>query len=371
MKIVVHMGLHKTGTTSLQTALFAARDGLRARGVLYPDGGVSRESHKLLTAMFKPADLVSTDLRRQFDFDAVRMRRAASAMWDSVRDDVERLRPALLILSSEYFGLHPRREDYDIFVGRLAELSADVEPVIYFRETASHFGSNAQQNVKNGRWVGPVEGAKLERDAGLVEAAFGRPIVACAADRDHLVDGDIVADFLARFVTPVVGPVDVAPVRLNESISAEAMAVLDRFRKLRYPEPTERLPDFHSLRAILAKLEAAEGRAPGARLRPEAAAGVRRSALDMIWLRDRHGIVFSGVDYDAIDGQAFEIDPLRTAIEDLFEVDVERRDRLQAAALAEALSAWREVERMPKLTRAVTAAGGALFARRGRKALLN
>ncbi len=39
MKIVVHMGLTKTGTTSIQTSLHAARSALAAHSVLYPDGG--------------------------------------------------------------------------------------------------------------------------------------------------------------------------------------------------------------------------------------------------------------------------------------------------------------------------------------------
>lgn len=364
MKILLHMGLSKTGTTSLQSALFASREQLRKRGIVYPDGGPARENHKLLTVLLQPPDSVVRDVKFIFDFDDARMRRAAQDMWEATKREVERARPELLILSSEYLFAKPRAEGFHKLRELLTQLSHDITPIVYFREAAAHFGSRVQQSVKNGRSFESADGSLLQREAPLIEAAFGKPIVACVADRDQLLDGDIVTDFLARFVAPAVGAIEIAPVRLNESVSAEVLAIIDRFRRLRYPNHVGTMPEHHSLRVILANLERESGRAASPRLRPEVTEAVRRSSSDMLWLRDRYGIEFRGVDYAVIDGAPFDIDPARTTIEDLFEVDADVRDALQTAALAEALSSWRQLQRMSRISRVVGAAGIGLFAKR-------
>lgn len=365
MKIILHMGLRKTGTTSLQNALFASRDKLRERGVLYPHGGASRENHRLLTALFKPADRIKREVQYLFDFDRARMQRAAIDMWETIRRDVQRTKPQLLVLSSEYFVTYPQSEDFDKLAAILSDLSADIEPVLYFREPAAHYASNVQQNVKKGDAIYPIDGSGLQRIVPWIESAFGRPIAACVADRDQLVSGDIVVDFLSRFVAPVVGAIDIPTVRLNESMSAEELAILDRFRKLRYSNDVGLMPDLFSLRVIPRRLERRSGVPSSLKLKSDVVRAVRRD-LDLLWLRERYGLVFNGVDYAAVDGAPFKVDPAETTIEDLFEVDLHRRDALQAEALAEALGSWRLIERTPLLSRFIAAARrGLIVPRRG------
>ncbi len=48
------------------------------------------------------------------------------------------------------------------------------------------------------------------------------------------------------------------------------------------------------------------------------------AALDLLWLRDRYGLTFNGVDYEKIDGAAFDIDPKRTTVEDLVDSTAKR-----------------------------------------------
>jgi hypothetical protein len=365
MKVVVHLGLNKTGTTALQTALHGARDVLIGRGALYPDGGPFKENHKLLNALFKPAERVDRSVRNEFA-DADKMTRAAEAMWAGIRKDVDAKRPNLLILSSEYFFQHPELADFERLRARLAEVADKIEPVLYVREFASHYGSAAQQDVKNARPLGPLLGSQLSSTLPGLEQALGARVAIRPADRAQLDDGDTTSDFLARFVTPAIGPVDIPRgARLNESVSAETMAILDRFRKLRYPDASQKMPDFYSLRAILQGLEAGEAeKAPGARLRPEAAAALQRSAVDLPWLRDMYGVSFPGVDYAAIDGAPPPFEPAETDVETLFYVDAARRDRLHAAAMSQALAAWRNAARMPRIARAMEAVGKRIGSRR-------
>lgn len=55
-RLVLHIGTHKTGTTSVQHALARARRGLRAQGIIYPDtraalGGSARVHHAVARAL--------------------------------------------------------------------------------------------------------------------------------------------------------------------------------------------------------------------------------------------------------------------------------------------------------------------------------
>jgi len=368
VRIVFHFGLFKTGTTSLQYSLYAARERLAKLGVLYPGGGPGRENHRYLTPLCKSPETLEPDVQDAHGGDPARMRETAEALWTEIRREAQRTRPQLLILSTEHMFPDCKAEGFRALRRRLSELTDDVELVFYFREPGAHFASSAQQAIKNGRPPHVFHPHWLENHIPELEDAFERSIAACVGDRDQLTGGDIVVDFLARFVAPVVGPVDVPTITLNESISAEMAAILDQFRRVRYPVPQRRMPDFFSLRSILRPIDTREPRTGMGKLRPEAAEAVRREAVDAIWLRDRYGIVFNGLDYGMIDGRPADPSLRSWTVEQIFEVDPARRARVEAAAMAEALDAWRQLERMPRGLRGAMSSGARLFSRRQRSA---
>lgn len=45
MRLIIHAGIHRTGTTTLQYALSSSRDGLRDRGILYPGNDIHHQSY--------------------------------------------------------------------------------------------------------------------------------------------------------------------------------------------------------------------------------------------------------------------------------------------------------------------------------------
>jgi len=54
MKITVHIGSTKTGSSALQMHLAQAREGLREFGVLYPEFGTKSNAHHVLFAAAHP-----------------------------------------------------------------------------------------------------------------------------------------------------------------------------------------------------------------------------------------------------------------------------------------------------------------------------
>ena len=201
MKLVVHYGKPKTGTTALQHALYHARRALAAEGVLYPASQRPREDHRILTALFRTPQAINPNVLKPFGGDPGRTARAARALFDDIRRQVDRTRPAVLVLSSEYFYDTPTAASQERFRDLLAGLSADIEICIYFREPAEQYLSGLQQALKNGGRRpaaatdrGPREG---RADRERVRPADGRR---ASPTRTHLLGGDIVRDFGERFL---------------------------------------------------------------------------------------------------------------------------------------------------------------------------
>lgn len=49
MKLILHLGMPKTGSTSIQTFMAQNRDNLLALGVLYPKVNISTNNHNFIS----------------------------------------------------------------------------------------------------------------------------------------------------------------------------------------------------------------------------------------------------------------------------------------------------------------------------------
>ena len=131
MQILVHLGLNKCASTTIQRALAAAQAGLRRNGVFYPvEGG-------------RPAQY---GLSRQYGFgpdvDGVTPRSLRWLMAEASRRHCTRM-----ILSSEYLSLH-RPAAIAAFVADLEALGADARFLIFSREPVPWLRSLFNQYVK-------------------------------------------------------------------------------------------------------------------------------------------------------------------------------------------------------------------------------
>lgn len=94
MHILIHVGLHKTGTTSVQNQLHRNRECLLSQGVLYPTSGLFGSQHALIPGSIIP---------HHFFLDRVSRSLCTSDYLDALSEEVERAKPRLVILSSEVF----------------------------------------------------------------------------------------------------------------------------------------------------------------------------------------------------------------------------------------------------------------------------
>jgi hypothetical protein len=261
MRVIIHGGMPKTGSTSIQDTLGANRSALAERGIVYPELLRARQSQ----SHWQLCAFDSEEMRERLGLLRVK---DLPAGWDrAVIDTLERVLGEAgrlgqtVILSDEGMADPARREGLERLRDLIEGHGGDIAVLVYARPPVELFGSLLQQHLKNlsrARDMGPPDWVS-PHPAGLeqFEAVFG-------AERTHLrlyargllAQGDVVADF-AAWVGRVAGAELPLPERVaaaNPSLSAPACALLVQALD-HLPERGDDLV-FSRLRSLLIKFDA-------------------------------------------------------------------------------------------------------------------
>ncbi|MCB1418176.1 MAG: hypothetical protein KDJ74_03900 [Notoacmeibacter sp.] len=331
MRLIVHCGLHKTGTTSLQRAFSTRRAVLAKAGILYPVSTVSPNTHHSLAALYRKDSELLPSLKALLGDTPEAMKRAAGRDWDAMKAEIAREKPETVILSSEMLFAHATPENLAHFVARLRETGAEPEAVIYLRQPSPYYLSMLQQRAKNWARVSAPRPVRIRREIEAFESAFAGRVTLRPFERVQLVDGDIVADFCTHALGGQVTAEMLNAKRRNESITAEAMAIVNAYRREKLAAH-EGVPH-REAQAVMARIGAIEEKA-GRQAKPVLQSGIASAiddaSTDFLWLRDERGISFAGMDYSRI-RPAFP-DALRRLdrLEDIIEIDDKWRAELEA-----------------------------------------
>jgi hypothetical protein len=309
MHLILHIGTAKTGTTSLQVSLASNRRALARRGVLYPEPPAHRVNHNLLTTLLGPSVRVPREFLEMGD--EASLRKLGQRYWDGIRREVARSAANVVVISGEYFYGLPGEG-----VARLRELLADlagddIEVACYLRGPAEYYVSMMQQQVKASHTVQPPSRFQWRAAACLTRylETFSAPLVVRSAERPALVQGDVRRDFVQTFLPQIDlgGPITRAPI-LNESMSAEAMCILQAVRRRGWPDEDGRFaPESNRLVAALNGMREGSPLQSSPELRADIRdAFVRKHAADLRFVEERFGIRFASV---ADDGGRAEPDP--------------------------------------------------------------
>ncbi len=149
MRIVLHIGAPKTGSSALQSAFVLHRDALIERGIFYPPSptdaraaaGIPVSGNAIALAKFLNPNFTIPAEEWEFNACTAAIGRARDAGCSTV------------LYSSEYmsFFLAERMTD---FVARAATFGAWVEIVYFIRNIAGHAMSSYRQHTKMGRFHG-------------------------------------------------------------------------------------------------------------------------------------------------------------------------------------------------------------------------
>jgi hypothetical protein len=226
---VVHVGVHKTGTTSIQRVFGRYRSSLLEQGYLYPayshnhyDVHTSFSSEPLKAVMVRVRGIKTED-----EIEEIRRRVLAS-----IADEVHAHPDARLLLCAEDLSALDeagarRFHDWLVSIGVTRTTIH-----IYLRDPITFWESLIQQSIKGGHRIDFVDEAvtlsrvrPLRPSLEAYAAAFGAENVRTHLfGPEHLIGGDVVKDFAAKIGVGVDGW---EMLRANESLSRDAMLFLN------------------------------------------------------------------------------------------------------------------------------------------------
>lgn len=196
LEIILHIGRHKSGTSSLQAYLHQQTDRYHGQGILYPRAGrtvvrrgkpVLQIAHHQLALSFLDADRIGAEARQRLWLDELR------------RELVGQRR---MILSSESFGNMVQERQIRALKVFLEELQPErIVVVAYLREYLDYINSGYRQRIQNSGDLVRLADYPLLRIRGYSLAAWlaaWRSLGAMICrhfSREALHQGDVIADF--------------------------------------------------------------------------------------------------------------------------------------------------------------------------------
>lgn len=335
MQLILHIGTPKTGSTALQEALIQLTPALQKRGILHPLLRTKVPNHSFLTLLTGNDEHMSGLFRYFIRKDPKYLTHKIPRAWNDLEAQIRKSRPRKLILSSEMLFSVLVFDTNNLLRDRLLSLSRDIRLVAYFRRPSHYYLSHAQEMVKYSSALPLPAPMNIRQHVELWERSMNCSLTAVCYDRSELIGGDVTTDFLHRVLDEDErAGLDVPRITSNESISAEAMEILQDYKRIIHPDSgDERFEDHIALRRALIALEQKTPPPQKAKLRAEIADAVDYSSVELLWLRDRYGVSFPGIDYARVSRVPAPDFSACPRVSELCAVDPDRKAALYACAV--------------------------------------
>ena len=248
VRVIIHAGLPKTGSSSFQTAMAAGRDALAAAGFFYPplESPVAA-GHALLGALWRAEMPEGFHLRRRLDLvgpPAEVQARVRAEIRGAIKAARDFGPEAAVILSDEHLSFAEAASGCRRLGAILERNGAEAEVLFYLRPDPDLLPSAVQQKLKTQgvTSVGVAQVSHLTQFDHLV-AGFGRPALRWRIfRREALAGGDLVTDLCGWIGARLGRPLPDLPAtpRVNESMPAPATALLQWLSAGSAPDANDR-----------------------------------------------------------------------------------------------------------------------------------
>lgn len=226
MKLILHIGAPKTGSSSIQRALHQNKQRLQEAGIAYHPG--SRE----YSTRFKRFKALPTPVAAKFN-NVQEAKAWSKGKWRTLEARLQEERPEISVMSSEQF---LSLCDGPRFFRSLERHFDEIHAIAFVRDPVSAYVSSTNQRIRGGARISdffrPWEAKKGMWHAEALrkwEERIGTEYLHVRNfDRSNLVGGDVVKDFFTE-VQKISGrafePLDQS-YSSNESLSGPAIAWL-------------------------------------------------------------------------------------------------------------------------------------------------
>ncbi len=232
-KFYIHIGVHKTGTKSIQHTLSENRRVLRRHGINSLSGDPNH-GPVFISLLADEPHRETRNILRQVDTPDKAAAYNASAQY-RVMKSLARNRSPKFVISGE--GLSPRKaQEIERFKQILAPYAADYRIIVYVRDPYEYANSASLQRLKNGGVLDVPDKKfplpKYRRNLSRWIDAFGRENVDIRVfDPKRFVGGDLISDFLVAIGESPELAKKLNVVRANQSMSHEAALILSEANK--------------------------------------------------------------------------------------------------------------------------------------------
>jgi len=239
-RLLIHAGLHRTGTTALQAFLASSTDELRRHGILYPNTGVS-------PAHGQGQHNIAWQLTRDRRF------RRTYGTVDDLAEEITQFGSNVIISSEDFESILDTPEHFAPLICHPALRDHEITLLFYVRDQISYIVSLFFELIGHGlgdELAMMVELAcrdrrfrfrewKFQFDYGAICASWAAyPRVRTVVRSYHRLDGDsIIADFI-RFFCPALA-LQAAATQLRANSGAPLPDRLERFYRNRVQRPLE------------------------------------------------------------------------------------------------------------------------------------
>jgi hypothetical protein len=288
-KCYLHIGPPKTGTTSIQNAMWNNRDLLEGCSIHYPSIEIN---HRFMVSCFIE-DATNFDYNKYYNRTVEQVSINNYNMLSRFKSEAVASGCDTLVISAEHLVML-RDDGIKNLRDYLRELCEVIYVVIYVRHPMNAVGSYVQEAVKNGaRRLAEMRRnppfARYGQIVPLWERYFGGgAIVLRVMNKDALINGDVVDDFL--YTIGYTGTFECVSCMIeNPSLTAPAVLIADALASI--------APKYSPLRGGVDYLTQIRGPAyiPD-RYIMESVASLSRP--DLVYLEDRWGIILPEVTYD-------------------------------------------------------------------------
>lgn len=222
-ELIIHVGTHKTGTSSIQSSLYACRNKMLSH---YFDFGEPNHSHVMASIFLD--DPYSYHFHRKLDRSKFFVDDYIASWKSELSLQIKNSEKEKFIISAEDLCVL-KKEELSRMKVFLEKFFLSVNVICYLRPPVSYMQSYFQQRLKGG--VIDLEPEKLYPNyRRIVDKFFGvfgeKKCEFIKFSPECLVGGDVVVDFMHR----IGDKGDVKSLKVNESMSAEATALLFIYR---------------------------------------------------------------------------------------------------------------------------------------------
>jgi len=289
MKLTLHIGTTKSGTTSLQKALLQCAPRLSKVGVYYDHHTLNQNGLELLV---RDQGRWTREFRSMDPHVRALERKEAARIVERLKKATADRRYAEAIVSSEYLSLFDSQE-VTRFLDLLDLPEVEIQVACYLRRPSRHWLSLGQQLLKASSTFPAAADYRYDLreklEAWQSDPRIRRMIVR-PSDGGQLVGGSVVSDFVAH-VVPSAALIRDVDTRSNESLSAEAAILQQRFRKSTHPGSDNQFTEVGA--RVMDAILAVSVQVPGTQLQ------ARQELLDLVdkqhlnslrWLESRYGV---------------------------------------------------------------------------------